>query len=306
MVEKSDFFLLICDEGAGFNENHLNRIPPLLFEITQFKRKYSDDFVRRMVVFFRATHDGNPVCETLEGTIRATLREQNKQEHNLREETYTGYDDLAAKAYGVVQRMCGGRGHKSNQSSALTLSIGFQGEDKEGILAVISEFLYSEYELNVNYVSGTTLCDHATLILSASSFEARSIELDTDVIKKSLGQSLEPYVADADITVEVYEGEFPAPQFYFELRVLDVPGILNTLCKAISELGLNIADIRQRPAPNEFRHQSEIVLWLSVKKSQGGLTETYLRTESRLRNLVGVQAISSHIVQQEAIPGASK
>jgi predicted amino acid-binding ACT domain protein len=286
MIKNSDALIIIDDDHLGRSEKWLRDMTPLQYEIREFQKrvvKMGWDPRNRIVAFVRKNFRGQPISEAVYSYM-CTLVDGAENT-----ESYKEYDDLAESVRKIIKNRWGIGTLEINKSKYIKIQ--YSGQDKPGILGTIAELLYTQFRMNVTHVSGTAVGDQAFIVVIAVPWIGISYEPDKDKIRIALNDTLKENV---DVSIGFGCG-FEA-KFYFELRVLDVPGVLNALCKALAALHINISDLRQRPAPREFDRQSIILMWLTPTNAERDIEDCYLRVEARLRNLVGVLAISSHII----------
>ncbi len=285
MLARADAMIAVLDDHTGTSDPNLDGRTPLLYELTEFHRRAAHE--NAIEVFLRYDFQGNPdsasalkaVCTALPGVGERIRR-------------YTDYDDLAVNAHKLIKERWDDVESVARPAEHLLLK--WQGEDEPGRLGAITELLYTDFKLNILHASGTVLGRSATIVLSMTPWTEEP--MNPDAIKEALwgelGGSGEVGGHLRPIHVETQAGPPPCSLFHFEIRVLDVPGVLNALCKALTMAGVGIDDLRQRPAGREHKRQSVVMMWLSPGPDNRQDPEhLYLRLESRLRNLVGVQSI---------------
>jgi glycine cleavage system regulatory protein len=296
MIGRSEAFILISDDSHGYNDKNLGGLPPLLYELKEFvtraeKKRWKLSKV--MAIWMRKGYKRRFPDPLLQRDIRLVVPEKEGVEIQHYEE----YDELAVSVRNFILKQWGSASHPKRQSK-FQLQLEFHGLDKKGILGRLAELLYSRYSMNISYVSGSSLGGRASLIIAAETWDPSAQVANEKDIEDFLRKELEQYTKIDDLCAKLSPKHDAKAKFYFEMRVLDVPGVLSALCKALNKLNMNILDLRQRPAAREFDRQSEIVIWMTPAKAghQKAIDNDYLRVETRLRNLVGLQALSSHII----------
>ncbi len=297
MIQRSDALIAVTDDHLGLGEGWLGDMTPLVYEIETFKEKCQQEgwgLTERLILFYRQNFLGRPVSSEVHSFVSALVH------GGKHVKPYRQYDDLAVA---VRKEILGRWGEgKREPRPPIHFHIQYSGRDKPGTLGTIAEILYTKYHLNVTHVAGSKIDKEAFLLVTATPWSADEGEPNADEISSGLEKIFE----EEGITVKPGPGSGFESKFYFELRVLDVPGILSALCKALNDLCVNIDELRQRPAPWEFDRQSTMLMWLSPADGSRDLADCYLQVESRLRNLVGVVSISSHIMASAAAPPAAR
>ena len=176
--------------------------------------------------------------------------------------------------------------------------IQYTGPDYIGLIAKISEVLFSKYTLNIDYISHASRSNRSTIYISCSSLEETNIEekfieqlqeVLEDEVDKDLklaiedGRASEKVKSDGEekklnvkseqssekpfkISIHEYPENPPDYQFYIELRTIDAPGQLNAVCNVLRDANYNIDEIVLKPTEKEHRRQTTISLWLSKKR----------------------------------------
>ncbi|ANM29976.1 hypothetical protein ABI59_10935 [Acidobacteria bacterium Mor1] len=307
MVERSDAFLMICDDHLGHADSNLEGRPPLIFELQHFMARDQVNGAPpgdSLHIWMREPFGvkGEPIVPELNAQIAIALPGLSEIKYHY----YREYHDLAADLYSVVLGGWG-RGNLSRALAGMRLHLRFGGADSPGILGRVAELLYSKFRLNVSYVSGSSVGGLAALDLTAECWEPERKLPDEDSVMEAINRELSSLgverLPDAEATSETLVRTLPAATkrstFYFELGVLDVPGVLSALCKALAQQEINIRALQQRPAREEGR--SEIILRAAPavgdEIAESEIYRRFLRLETRLRNLVGVQSLSSMIAR---------
>ncbi len=282
MADRADALVIILDDDQdlGRVDNNLGYRTPMVYEITQFtKKKQNKNWMKenRIQVFGRQSHDG------WSRAVKDVANILNCSTDFVTPFNY--YDDLAISAYDQIRKLW--KPAEPAESTPLHLHIHWTGQDRPGRLGALAGFLFTEFGLNVTHLSGIGVQRRGSIILTGTTAKRPlpTVGEIHDAIEHELHLKIQ--------VDEIKEGCFPS-DLYFELRILDVPGVLNALCKVVGD-EVSIDDIRQRPTSLEHKRQAEILMWLSLPmaKTAEDINREYLRIESRLRNLVGVRALSS-------------
>lgn len=282
MADRAEYMVIIVDDDhdLGRVDRNLGNRTPMVYEITKFLEKEANQNWKedsRILVFGRQSHDGwshavKDVARILDCRTEFVL-------------PFSYYDDLAISAYDRIKELWGYA--QDDEASPLHLHIHWAGRDRPGRLGALAGFLFTKFGLNVTHLSGIGVESRGSIILTGTT--ARKPMPAAEEIEEAIQRELKLEVQ----VDEIDAGGFPS-DLYFEVRVLDVPGVLNALCKVVGE-EISIDDIRQRPTSSGDERQAEIMMWLSLPKTGSALDveREYLRLEARLRNLVGVRALSS-------------
>lgn len=291
MIERADRLIAIVDDHLGFSDKNLDYKAPLVFELNEFSKKItttlskSDSKEKFAIIFKRKAFDEANRNHDIENVL-SLLRDANKKYIEFYD--FADYDDLSAMAHKQISKLW--KSVDPVLRKGINLSINWHGNNKPGMLSSITELLFSKFHHNVNFVSGSSVNEKASIVITA-------VPWDDDEIAKigEIREIIKEEISDSSIEIEEFtDDEASRPKYYVEIRVLDVPGVLNTLCKVLNDQELDILDIRQRPSYGNHKRQSQIVLILAPCNSNThDPQEIYLKIESRLRNLVGVRSISS-------------
>lgn len=279
MIDIAEAMIIILDEdhNLGYPDPNLSGRTPLVYEIEMFKRN-SENWMDHIMVFARRSYGGQIDSEAFKNVSRLL------GEGEVLVTGFSYYEEVATAVFDAIREKWG-RG-RPKPASELHFYITWSGTDQPGRLEATAGLLFTEFHLNVTHLSAMGVDHRANIILTASSTDekAPSSQDVVDGLKEELGPGFD---------VRPIDSHGFSSSFYFELRVLDVPGVLNALCKVLIDAGVNIDDIRQRPASQEYDRQAVIMMWLSPTERDSELERTYLGLEDRLRNLVGVRSIRS-------------
>jgi predicted amino acid-binding ACT domain protein len=201
----------------------------------------------------------------------------------------------------------------------------YSGSDYIGLIAKVTEIIFTYYKLNIDYISQAARGGLTTLYASCSprGLPDTPMEIDRKKLKKNLKEAIEKDLqlsitenrlvdgADPrkiiDIQVDEDTTKLKPFQFYVELRTIDAPGQLNAICRVLSDPDhrFNIDELEQKPTPTEYKRQSSICLWLSkpawsleASESLESEIEKELRgLEFEIQSLVGVRAFTIKVVK---------
>ena len=300
MIDRSSLFIAVICEELGPDDENLE-LPPLVYEIKRFRNKVlkqsdQENKTIKGLIFMQENFNGKlllePKCRT---SLKLALSDGEKYFKKVR---FRDYDDLAVKVYNIVTKLWGVP-EKHLDNATHKISISWAGKNKSGLLGTVASLLFTEYGLNINRVSASTVDNNAAIAISASMWFDSSLPKLDDIkseIKKEVGGALGTDVTfnheKPIINIERMKSE--KPRFYFELKVLDIPGVLNALCKVFDDQNMDIEDIRQKPLASESKNQSMIIFTLTqIKPNRAKAYTAFIQLESRLRNFVGVRAINS-------------
>lgn len=318
MINRADCMVIVIGDDIGVPDENLGGVPPFIYEISQFRNRLMNldkaentDYKNgvRCLVFQQTDFKGRAMLKA-ESEVSITMAKQG-EESSFEDFEFHDYDDLAAKVHESIQDYWGESSYVGN-SITHRLTISWSGLNQHGMLGKITSLLFTEHNLNVVRVSASSIDGNASINISVSPWNNSDVPEE-----KLLEQRIRETFSDSEIENNISETHInqikvsinrdsPKPKFYFELRVLDVPGILNALCKVLFDQKMDIDDIRQRPILDGHKNQSIIILSLIPINNLGEdeAVRAYLQLESRLRNLVGVRAITSMRADERTRAGA--
>lgn len=285
MADTADGLVIIVDEDydLGQKDKNCGHRPPMVYEILRFMERMPDwREDGRILAFYRRSPSRPRVSQAA-----ADLMGYLECDQDFLTPFYN-YDDLTLSSHDAILDRWGVG--EPEHTEELHIHISWSGQDRPGLLGEMAGFLFTEFGLNVTHLSGIGVDGHGSIMLTG----------ETHVHPLPTPEAIREALADPDglglrtSVDQIGLDGFPS-ELYFELRVLDVPGVLNALCKVLGESNVSIDDIRQRPASREYDRQAVIMVWLSTPHDDSDLdvNRTFMRLESRLRNLVGVRSLGS-------------
>lgn len=302
MAERADFFVGVYPAGSkkGVVQGLLNGKSPIEFELYTMISCFidaglADKIPSHFLLLYQAGADI--------GWIEELLRGQNlAPQPNLL--SYDAHTDLISVIYDTFSRF---PPQSRTSTSDYTVAIEYRGSNHPGLLQAISEHLFSRYGMNVDHVWASREGENALLHLVASWNKGARTPPSEDKARKDLKDAIESRLTtrirkrDLSLRITGPPGHEEALG-YFDLRVIDAPGQLNTICKAVRKLDLDISRIRLAPAPPEFQRQTIITLELPLGKDSGkSIWPRYLLLESILRDLIGVRAMASRLTLPDTL-----
>lgn len=305
LLADADAFLSIHYLSAGREFRILDGLTPIKYELEQFRRIHKN---LPIFLFRRVEEDMNPnhtmvkyfedVASELGTEIVKFERPDELDKHLL--DALSSYRE----AIDAVQ-------------APYRVTIRYVGQDFAGLVAAISETLFTMYRLNVDYISHAASEGHSTVCVSCSPREpkGRGAVVNKRQLQSMLLRAIrrELRIARTDgryvpkrgrdirpaVVVNVDTDVRPTLQFFVELRAIDAPGQLNAVCKVLRERGYNIDELQLRPTPWEYSRQTTITLRLSHLNFDGTEPKRRLNAlEGALRYLVGVRSFRTRIIRR--------
>lgn len=308
MISNADVFVGVYHvDSKGVRSSALDGLTPIEFELScmvnTLKRRGREQDVRTHLLLFQ-----------LRGTKQRWLSKILKSvapESRPPIIEYGHYNDLIGtvfdKAYGASFPPS-----DITRRSNYTIQIEYHGRDEAGLLQIISEFLVSHHAMNVNDVWASSRQKNALLYLSASWIgddSRRPTDRGTmeNALRSMLEQRLEVKLDERSLRVYDNGGLDDGDHVYgyFDIRVIDAPGQLNTICKALKRYDLNITRINLTPAPLEFHRQTSISLEIELdRRGSTDMTRRakFLQLETLLRDLIGVRSMTSRLAHPALVP----
>lgn len=308
LLARSEGFVLLCYISAGSDNEILDNLSPIRYEFTTFRKQYPD---APCLVLRKTPDKGTPVSTSLEAWFERTKQMKNRVtvgEFKSPEELITMLEEWA-KNYPPDTKTLGARPR---------FIIQYIGRDFIGLIAALSETVFSSFQLNIDYINHAARAGCATVYLSCSTRERlEDAEIFGQRLKEQIDKALDAELDRAEkenrligdlpdkkfqTSVIVDKSTPPTCQFYVELRAIDAPGQLNAVCKPILDLRFNIDEIVLKPTEQEHRRQTTISMWLSKPGDTrtDGHEDDLLKLESLLRRLVGVQSFFTKIIYRGA------
>lgn len=299
MLQRSDALISISYISLGKREPILGRRTPIEYEMDLFRKFHREGqvfcFARRVDEYIDQDR------HLLEWRCR------------LKEEGFEiiEFDTPAELSEAIVKRVQKLPARPERRVAARKV-IRYEGPDYVGLIAVLSETLYSKFGANIDYISQGARAGLATVLFGCSFRDDRSA---TDrSISRQLTQAVQRDMEKERLTqerltsrmnrygirlkVEKVESWEPETQFFVEIRTIDTPGQLNAVCRVLKRLQINIDDVTLRPAPSEYPRQTVIALWLTSARDDERKEEcdssisALARLETEVRDIIGVRAFS--------------
>ena len=298
MIERSNFFVGVYSSDAGKRYKELDHKSPIVFELHTFlehlkKNDLLHEAHDRIRLFRTQESDAHWVDEKLADW--GLPRQPKIIEFN-------DYSDLIGLIFDEVRYLETEPQGDTSTARDLTIDIEYHGTDQADLLRIISEYLFSQHAMNIDHVWGSAKGEVAMLNISASlvgdSLEFPGNEALESDLRTAVGVHLGLAASKVPLNVHSRPAQFEETAFgYVEVRCIDAPGQLNTICKAITDLDLNMTQLHLAPAPPEFPRQTVIAITVKLDRKAEGLSQRahFLRVESKIRDLVGVRAIGTRL-----------
>lgn len=301
LVHSADALVSIHYLSEGRKEPILNNLTPIEYELKEFLTCNPDSpvFLIRKVPDKFITPSPNLIDSF----------EQIVEKYNLQLILFEKPEHLASK---IVDLMRKRKLQKDKISLKDRLIIRYNGPDFIGLIGATSEVIFTDFKMNIDYISHASRGGLASLYITCSPREKLSdpknlriklIEYLKKEIKgiKEKGFDVEGFNPNVEPQIMVNRDLTKAlkVQFYIELRTIDAPGQLNAICKVIKDLKFNIDELQQKPTPPEYERQATIIAWLSKRKitSNTEIKKELVVLETSVRNLVGVRAFSIRVIR---------
>ncbi len=186
--------------------------------------------------------------------------------------------------------------------------------DFVGLIGRVAGVLAHSFGINIDYVAFAGRGGVATSYLSCSkpksegralSLKAVESELEKSILEGLGGVGRNGGSAATDggrkvqISVEREALRMPRFQVSIEVRTINIPGQLNTLCRVLQELDYSIDDLVLRPSQPEHKRQTISRLLVSKKNTKGraDVQMKILHLEAAIRHLVGVRSFSTRLIE---------
>jgi predicted amino acid-binding ACT domain protein len=317
--EARDTMLSLLADAEGFvsihylsqgrpNDEWLDHLAPIQFELVEFTRLHP----KAPVLLFRQKVDSfvAPSLQLIDWfnhraiVLRTPIHE------------FEGSQELHAS---LMDQLSHYKGEQDAQRHLSRVIIRYMGPDFIGLVALLSQILFSKYKWNVDYISQGSRDVFANLFLSCSprsrtpEITDTTLELLRVELSEAITQSLQPPKSNKNrkqktapvrhFSLEVNRAstEPHPPQFFMEIRTIDAPGQLNTVCKILRDMKFNIDDLQLRPTPSrEYPRQTISFWWISRPDSRPRDRERdFVELEAKLQYLVGVRAFTIRIAGDE-------
>lgn len=211
------------------------------------------------------------------------------------------YTDVCSEVFEFARKLKDHEPDHGKEVQRYTLDIEYTGLDQPGILKDLSEYLFTRHGVNVESVFGSAQGERASIQLTVAWDHGPHRVLSRKELEASLNglwSGLSRKAGEQEDPIRVFETlpDKETQEFgYVEVRSIDAPGQLNTVCKALDELELNMQQIHLAPAPSEFPGQTVISIKIPLDRHSERMSRRakFLKLESKLRALVGVQALST-------------
>jgi hypothetical protein len=304
LISGADGFLSIFYLSSGKKRPILDNYTPIQYELLQFCKVHHD----RPVLFFRQKPDRfvKPSKEML-----AWFRKQAK----IRKSkiiTFESQNDFNKKLREELLKFKIGKDEINNRK---TYIVRYSGPDYRGLIAKISEIIFTWYKLNIDYISHASQGDLATVYItcSTSNLSSNKIGINTESFREQICDATQ---RDFSIQCPDMENKWTIPfvqvntdntprytfQFYLELRAISAPGQINAISRILRDSKFNIEELQQKPTPPEYKKQAAISIWLTKKEWLQEIDDDHIEADLRdleikIRYLIGIQAFSIRIVR---------
>jgi hypothetical protein len=305
LIADADALVSIHFLTAGRKFPILRLLTPIEFELEEFRRLRKG---KPIFIFRRTQEDVSPNPTMLR------YFDDVAKEIGITPILFQRPEDFQKKLRDVL----GAYEHEADdEKPPYRVTVRYVGPDFIGLIAKISEVLFTVCKFNIDYISHASQGGHAIVCLSCSprrlipgmaSIDKRrlrkvlllALRHDCDAAKddnRLIGTAageLEP-----DIVVDIDEAGGTRAQLFVEIRAIDAPGQLNAVCRVLRAHDYNIDELQLRPTPPEYYRQTTMTLRLSKKDGTLVNWPSELEgIESALRYLVGIRAITTkHVIE---------
>jgi hypothetical protein len=304
LVADADGFISLSYLSLGKQDKKLlNNLTPIQYELELFLKCRKDE--KAPVIFLREEpdHHVKPSQNLLDWI------EENEGILKTETKIFKNPEDLEKKIEDVLKDY----EKKVDITNAKPkFIVTYVGPDFIGLIGSLSEIAFTNYGLNLDYISHASTGKKATTYISCSRRTlVKNIRDENDLkkkLKRDMQRTLPRIIEDAKrnklldeninpkFDIDVSEDySHPQPyQFFTIVRTIDAPGQLNIVCKELRAKKFNIDEFQLRPSSPEHHRQTTMTMWLSRIKDEKDVEkckEDYLaELERTFRYLTGVRS----------------
>lgn len=312
LVEDADGLVSIHYISLGNFESLLGDHTPTQYELIRFVKRHPD----APVLFFRQMADADtPVSGSM---IR--FFEEYAKEREVQIIKFQGQQELATK---LTKALDPYKERIDKKEAKARLIVRYVGPDFIGLIAKVSEIIFTGHKLNIDYISHAAKAGRATWYITCSPREGHGSKKSPNIdrlkrdLKNGVRRDLELAIDEGrlvdgaesamhpEIKVEKDTTSRQAFEFFVEVRTIDSPGQLNAICKVLRERSYNIDELQLRPTSYGYGRQTTIIMWLSkscVRSQYKEITKELRELEACLQYLVGVRAFSIQPLDIDRLP----
>ncbi len=294
LLESSDALVLIYYISLGFKESVFDNLTPIQYEFQQFKK------IKPNAPCLLIGQIADPSKNAEQGLIEwVTMISDNE---NVSHDEYGNPNDLSVKVNEWIQSL---ELNSMSTGSSDKMIVRYNGPDYLGLLSKITEILFCNFALNIEYISFAAKYGKATFYITCSqgsklvNKERLADTLQTEIERESKGNEIKTsttIVRGSDLLNVQIDNEaevIKQYQYYLEIRTLNVPGQLSAISKILRDLDFNIDELSLKPTEKEYKGQTTITIWVShlydvnINVTSSEMT----RLDTLINGLAGVRSL---------------